>query len=656
MSLHAFVAMPFGVKEGRDFNAVYRRLIKPALESEGFEVFRADEEMRAGSIRADMFQELLLADLVVVDLSIDNPNVWYELGVRHALRSRGVILIHSKRDDRPFDVYTDRTLRYSVAKVTEDEAAVPAPEKLEEDRKRLGRMARETVESWRGRTISPVYYHLRDLPEPDWRKLRSDQAREFWERHQEWERRIEVARRQNRAGDIVLLADEVPARIFRFEALVAAGKALRSVGSFSFALRQYESALELVPDDLESRRQKGILLGRLGRHQEARECLNHVREDHADDAETRALLGRVEKDAWVATWREGIDLAQRRQIAEQESGLLGESIRAYGEAFHLDPGHYYSGINAVTLSCLYADITGRDTPMKDYADAQGGMRWALRSALAKNERDYWARATMAELEVLYSDEETVEQAYGRAVAVAESEWFALDSSRQQLLILRDLGFRPGHVTAGLDVLERALSRLKAPWEPRHVFLFSGHMIDHPDRTKPPKPRAPRFPPEQEGTARRAIEGKLDELTAGDGDVGLCGGACGGDIIFAEACLARGLKVEIRIPFDEPHFLRESVRFAGEEWQRRFHDIKEHEHATLTVMPDRLGPSPKGMNDHARNNLWQLYSALSYGVEKVRFICLWNKQPGDGIGGTEHMKGVVEDLVGRSYPLYTTDLW
>ena len=83
MAYHAFVVMPYGTKEQIDFNLVYGDLIKPALEGAGFEVFRADEEMRAGDIRTDMFQELLLADLVVADLSIDNPNVWYELGVRH---------------------------------------------------------------------------------------------------------------------------------------------------------------------------------------------------------------------------------------------------------------------------------------------------------------------------------------------------------------------------------------------------------------------------------------------------------------------------------------------------------------------------------------------------------------------------------------------
>ena len=98
MKKRVFVAMPFGHKEGIDFNKVYEEVIKKALTDAGFDVFRADEEIRAGDIHTDMFQELLLADLVVADLSIDNPNVWYELGVRHALRARGVIQIKCKRD------------------------------------------------------------------------------------------------------------------------------------------------------------------------------------------------------------------------------------------------------------------------------------------------------------------------------------------------------------------------------------------------------------------------------------------------------------------------------------------------------------------------------------------------------------------------------
>src|SRR5689334_25440374 len=150
MAYHAFVAMPFGTKEKIDFNKVYSEYIKPALEGAGFEVFRADEEMRAGEIRTDMFQELLLADLVIADLSIDNPNVWYEMGVRHALRSRGIVQIKSKRDYMPFDVYTDRTLSYHIKE------GVPDPDFLLEDKAALRTMCRETMSSWYGLKVSPV--------------------------------------------------------------------------------------------------------------------------------------------------------------------------------------------------------------------------------------------------------------------------------------------------------------------------------------------------------------------------------------------------------------------------------------------------------------------------------------------------------------------
>ncbi len=65
---YAFVVLPFGTKtdaNGQEiqFNEVHKRLIQPALEKAGLKAFRAAEEQRAGDIRADMFQELLLADL-----------------------------------------------------------------------------------------------------------------------------------------------------------------------------------------------------------------------------------------------------------------------------------------------------------------------------------------------------------------------------------------------------------------------------------------------------------------------------------------------------------------------------------------------------------------------------------------------------------------
>src|SRR5271155_3251593 len=92
----AFVIMPFGEKKAPDgtaidFDAVYRDLFAPAIAAAGLMPHRADADRRGGSIHLDMFQDLLLAEFVVADLTLDNPNVWYEIGVRHALRAGGAV-------------------------------------------------------------------------------------------------------------------------------------------------------------------------------------------------------------------------------------------------------------------------------------------------------------------------------------------------------------------------------------------------------------------------------------------------------------------------------------------------------------------------------------------------------------------------------------
>ena len=445
MTLHAFVAMPFGTKEGIDFNKVYKDYIKPALETAGFNVFRADEEQRAGNIRTDMFQELLLADLVVVDLSIDNPNVWYELGVRHGLRSRGVIQIQCKRDYMPFDVYVDRAFRYHI------KDGVPDPATLEDDKKALATFATETIQSWHGRKISPVYHLLRYLQEPDWKSLRVEEAKEFWEAYDGWARRIEVARRKNLPGDILVFTKEAPSRLLQPEARRKAGKALLSLGQFSYALHQYQKALDIDLTDLESRRQKGLLFGRLKKYDEAKAWLKAVVEEYPEDSESWALLGRIEKENWVMRWRDSGKTPERmREDALAEEGFLHEAIDAYMTGFRKDPKNYYAGINAITLLTLKQTLLHEEQTPEQRA-LEGGVRWAVQSALTETPRDYWARVTLGDLDVLSADKAQVERQYRIAVAVAEKDWFALDSSYQQLLLLRDLGFRRVEVEAGLKI-------------------------------------------------------------------------------------------------------------------------------------------------------------------------------------------------------------
>ena len=184
---------------------------------------------------------------------------------------------------------------------------------------------------------------------------------------------------------------------------------------------------------------------------------------------------------------------------------------------------------------------------------------------------------------------------------------------------------------------------------RQVFLFSGHMIDAANRTQP------RFPPDKEPVAKAAIETVLDQLGAGVDDVAISSAACGGDLLFVEACVQRGVRVEIYLPFVEEEFLQKSVNFAGDRWREKFLWVKERVR-DWHIMPQELPPLRNGEDPYARVNLWMLDRAVAYGSRNISFICLWDGKAGDGPGGTKHLHDAVEQGAGKACVLDTTKLW
>jgi hypothetical protein len=188
----------------------------------------------------------------------------------------------------------------------------------------------------------------------------------------------------------------------------------------------------------------------------------------------------------------------------------------------------------------------------------------------------------------------------------------------------------------------------SPEAPRKVILFSGHMIDAPGR------KTPRFPSDMEPIAANAIAAALAELDVGARDLCICGGACGGDLLFAEAGLARSARLELYIPFEEPTFLEKSVDFADGDWRARFFAAKAR--GVLHVAPIELGPLQDGDDPYERDNRWMLDQGSRFGAEKLDFVCLWNGEGGDGPGGTKHMMEEVREKGGRAVWLDTTKLW
>lgn len=114
----AFVVMPIGT-EGTDdhdyFRTLYAAYVKPALERAGYHVQRADDTELAGAVTRDIVSRLANADIVIADLTHLNPNVFYEIGIRHTLRRNGTILIIDKARTTgiPFDLSGYRAIMFT---------------------------------------------------------------------------------------------------------------------------------------------------------------------------------------------------------------------------------------------------------------------------------------------------------------------------------------------------------------------------------------------------------------------------------------------------------------------------------------------------------------------------------------------------------------
>ena len=198
-------------------------------------------------------------------------------------------------------------------------------------------------------------------------------------------------------------------------------------------------------------------------------------------------------------------------------------------------------------------------------------------------------------------------------------------------------------------IEPAHVALQVP--PRLVFLFSGHMVDAPDRAEP------RFPAEKEGIAARAIAAALDQLGAGPGDLALAQAANGGDLLFLEACKERALRLVLMLPFAEAEFIARSVclHAHGARWRARYLALR----ASLDDAPYILSASAgdeEALSRYERCNLWLLQTALTWGADRLRFICLWNGAEGAGSGGTAHMMRAVRRHTDRITWLDTRTLW
>jgi hypothetical protein len=387
----AFVAMPFGVKpypergwRRFDANVSYHRVMLPALIDGGYRPIRADTDALLEIIDHTMLREINSADVMLVDLAMLGASVMWELGLRHAWRRSGTVILKPDWVKRPFDIARVPVLSYRrAARHISDADAIHAIRALQP-------VLRAVPEQ---RVDSPVFASISGLPEvalPDPPDTGSGGAL------------LEAITRAGDLGDVDELR-RLAGRVAEATTLTATARTalLEQTGLQLIALDRHEDAravlepLARADAKLERRtmqEQYAHVLIRAGdggddaRLAEAEHRLEALRRRHGDNGETLGLLGSAAKAR--------VELAVRSGDVPP-AGALERAIRAYRRGMEVDPGDPYPGINAVALLRLRAQHWGGgERDLATVRELLPVVRFA--ASRAQMDADGWAGLTIAE--------------------------------------------------------------------------------------------------------------------------------------------------------------------------------------------------------------------------------------------------------------------
>jgi tetratricopeptide (TPR) repeat protein/ribosomal protein S27AE len=422
----------------------------------------------------------------------------------------------------------------------------------------------------------------------------------------------------------------------------------------------------LRPNDPEIYERLGTIYQRLGDLIRADQAIQQQLDLDLDDgyrrAEAYALIARNEKDRW----RQDFAAAADRQAAALSSPHLRSSIDLYEEGFFQSLNHFYSGLNALALLKMLTEVA-RARPeiwlgmyddddqakdklvqrMRQMGDLTVTVRQSLAAAQKRlpriqqfvpTDERIWTGISEADLMFLTIDRpERITNAYRTALKDGQS--FHHDAARRQIELYESLGLFAARVEAALKVIEAA-PVADNPQKPPRVLLFTGHMVDAPDRKTP---RFPRTAP-AEAKAKAMIQQAVaaERALAEGGAIGISGGACGGDILFQDVCREMNIPSRLFLALPQDKFQHASVRHGGPDWVERYGDLCERIPPVVLAESEEL---PRWLcgKDHymiwERNNLWMLSHALAM-VQgqgaRLTVISLWDGQGEDGPGGTADM--------------------
>jgi tetratricopeptide (TPR) repeat protein len=410
-----FMIMPFGVKpveprvqnapEKIDFDALWNKVYLPVIGELGYEPVRADQDTGA-SIILEMLERLFFSDLVVADMILPNGNVYYEVGIRHASRPTGCVLVSADWTRPLFDVNQMRRLTFPLPEgaITDGTAAVV--------RDALMKGARVLADG-----TSPMYAHIPGFPDP--RKVdpnRAQSIRAQLDAMAAFQARVRAARlvsdRARRRALALALRDEYPADRPMAQAValelvallrdcVGWGETIAYIDALPESIRQ----LDVVQE------QRSLARSKSGDHELAIAALEELIERRGDSSERRGLIG--------GRYKKLADAARAAGDAAAARDRLDLAIESYDRGMRLDLNDFYPSSN---LPFLYRE---RGEPGDDQRAVLAAQ--VARLACERDAQNEWSKPTLLTLAFFEQDVERARE-YARAVRRAGPQVWKLDTT------------------------------------------------------------------------------------------------------------------------------------------------------------------------------------------------------------------------------------
>ena len=419
-----FVVMPFGKKKDADgneinFDLVYESLMIPAIAKADMEPIRADEETVNGIIHKPMYERLILCDYAVADLTTANANVFYELGIRHAVKPCTTITLFASNSRLPFDLNFLRCLPYDY---DTEKGLTNLQKNSEALTLQLLRAKKEKT------TDSPVYQLVDGIAfQNSVAHEKTDIFRDKVRYDEDIKTRLLNARKTpGGKTEKVKAVDDIVSSLQpeneETGVLIDVMLSYRALGDYEKMILFIESMPAHVKQTVMVQEQLGFALNRVGRKEEAIAVLEKVVAENGPSSETYGILGRVYKDLY--------DRAKSDNNELRAEAYLDKALETYEKGFKADWRDAYPGINAVTLLELKGEREkiARLAPVVEYA--------VLRK-MDKKTPEYWDCATLLELAVIENNEAKAKDYLKKAIACPIEGGWMLDTTIKNMKLLQE---------------------------------------------------------------------------------------------------------------------------------------------------------------------------------------------------------------------------